>query len=73
MRRLALAAVVITLAACAPGAMKQVASKPAPILAFKCDSAASSFLVGGSQQWASCAAKTPVQQCEVLPSTRWYN
>jgi hypothetical protein len=73
MHRLVLAIMVVILAACASTATKQFASEPTPLLGVKCDSTVSSFLFGRPQSSASCAEKTPVPKCEVVPTTRWYN
>jgi hypothetical protein len=71
MRRLALAAAIIALAACAPTRVKPVAVKPAPSIGTKCDSTGPVFVVDGVVQSGGCVVSTPTP-ASVLSSCPLY-
>jgi hypothetical protein len=58
MRRLALAAAVVALAACAAPRVNHVAVKPAPSMGAKCDSTGPVFVVDGVVQSGNCLVST---------------
>ncbi len=55
MRRFAVASLIVALAACTSTPVKQVATRPAPSLAAKCDSTGAMFVIDGIVQPGSCA------------------
>jgi hypothetical protein len=55
MRRFAVGSLIVVLAACTSTQVKQVATRPAPSLAAKCDSTGALFVIDGIMQPGSCA------------------